>query len=107
MYNIAMIRAKKFFKAKYDYVFALADLAHYNLVTWIIRKTIGINERAAGIFEANISTKQVVGLSSEIRPLTDTQISSIGNIPNVQLFPELTVELEQYKPLFDIENNQN
>lgn len=88
-------------------VFSYFDYLHYNAVTWIIRKTIGLNERAAGVFDANISAKQVVGLTSEIRPIPNAQIGGIGHIEDLPLFENLSVELEQCKPLCDFEDNQN
>lgn len=88
-------------------IFDYFDNLHYNAVTWLIRKTIGLNERAAGVFDANISARKMAGPAVEIRPIPNAQIGGISDIEDLPLFQNLSVELEQCKPLCDFEDNQD
>lgn len=90
-----------------DKVFDYFDNLHYHAVTWLIRKTIGLNERAARVFDANISAKQMARPVAEIRPVPNAQIGGIGDIEDLPLFQNLSVELEQYQPICDIQDNQD
>lgn len=102
-----MKRTSVFILICYKGIVNKADELHYNLVTYIIRKTIGLNERAARVFEANQQAKSVVGLADEIRPIAPAQVSGISDIENLHVFENLSVDLEQYKPVCDFTDYQD
>lgn len=83
------------------------DNIHEKIVTYILRKTIGVNERQTRVFETDTQEQSMVGLVDEIGSICDTQISGIDGIKNLHLFENLSVELEQYKPICDFTDYQD
>lgn len=90
-----------------NYSLDTLETLHENLVIFIIRRTIGLNERAARVFETNNSSNSVAGSIAEIGSIAAAQISGSSDIPDMPIFPELSVEFERYQPICDFEDNQN